>query len=337
MKTAFQPALLEWYEKEKRDLPFRRKEDPYAIWISEIMAQQTRIEALLDHYERFIAQFPDIQTLAKADLDAVMKAWQGLGYYSRARNLHKAARQCMEQYDGKLPETKSELKKLAGIGDYTAGAIASIAFHEKVSAIDGNVIRVFARLYCIKQDVTQPKVRKTIEKMVEDSLVEEKYISSYNQALMELGARVCIPGNPRCSICPVAEFCSGIHYKDVGLLPIKKAKKARSIQQKQVVVQCAYYNQEWYIHLCQRDEKGLLAGLYEFDEKFPERVYKQDFLGDYTHIFTHKEWNMKGWLVLTDWNESFLPVHIVQEQYAIPSAFMPFYTKALEIMHGKTS
>ncbi|MCF0258342.1 MAG: A/G-specific adenine glycosylase [Erysipelotrichaceae bacterium] len=332
-KTLFQQALLSWFAREKRDLPFRKTKNPYHIWISEVMAQQTRIEALLRYYERFIVQFPDVKSLAAADEDALMKAWQGLGYYSRARNLQKAALQCMKDWDGNLPAAKKDLCALAGIGDYTAGAIASIAYGEKCSAVDGNVIRVFARLDNCREFTDDPKVRKRIVRQVEESLPETD-CGDYNQALMELGALVCQPGNPKCSICPVQQFCKGRLQEDVGLLPFKKPKKKRTAEQKEICIQAAWHEGQWWVRIRRRPEKGLLAGLYEFGGRFPQNVIQKYRLEDADHIFTHKEWHMQGWLVMTDWQPEFVKWGDLETVYALPSAFDSFYQEADEILKG---
>lgn len=325
--TEFQNDLLEWYHENRRDLPFRRSRDPYQIWISEIMAQQTRIQALLEHFEKFIQLFPDVKTLAEADEDEVLKAWQGLGYYSRARNLQKAARQCVEFYNSALPKTKQELLTLAGVGDYTAGAIASIAYNEKVSAVDGNVIRVFSRLFYITDSVSKASGKQKITNLVEQSLPED--VSSYNQALMELGALVCLPKNPKCDICPIQNYCIGYAKNDVSRLPIKDTKKARRIEHKKIYIPVSKDGK--FIKLSKRDEKGLLAGLYGFEERKPVKIYKEVRLEDYTHVFSHVEWHMEGYLVYTDPDSSFISLEEA-EKLAVPTAFQSFYQQALEIV-----
>ena len=317
-----QQSLLEWYQENKRPLIFREKKDAYSIWISEIMAQQTRIEAMLGYYERFIKQFPTLKDLAHAEDEELHKAWQGLGYYSRCRNLKKCAQQCMELYDGKLPSTKKELATLAGIGPYTAGAIASIAFNEKVSCVDGNVIRVFSRLYDIHEDVTKAKTKKQIEALVDASLVDE--ISDYNQALMELGALICIPQSPRCSICPIQKFCKAKHPE---LLPIKPEKKKRKIENKKIYI----WIHDDKVHIHKRKDTGLLASMYEFGEVLPPTYDSKEFLMEYTHIFSHVEWHMEAYIVKTGWCDvSFVGFEELETTYAIPSAFMPFLNKIKE-------
>ena len=328
-------TLLDWYEKEKRDLPFRQDRDPYKIWISEIMSQQTRIETLLPYYRAFVEKWPDEKALAAADEDELLKAWQGLGYYSRARNLKKAALQCMERFDGKLPQTKKELMSLAGIGDYTAGAIASIAHDQRVSAIDGNVIRVYARYYGLKDDFSKAKNRKHLEKLVENDLPEAKQTGNWNQALMELGARVCMPKKADCMVCPLREGCESFKTGNPLDLPVRSRPKDRKVESRKVIVQAAWKDGQWCIHLRRRPEQGLLAGLFEFDEELPDSVLEQIRLGSYLHVFTHKEWQMSGTLVITTIGEGFLPIQEIEKTAAIPGAFMPFYLRAKEVLHEK--
>lgn len=261
----FQKDLINWYAQNHRPLEFRLKKDPYEIWISEIMAQQTRIEAMLPYYKRWIKELPNIHSVANCDDEKLTKLWQGLGYYSRCKNIKKCAVECVEKYSGKLPYTKEELLKLPGIGPYTAGAIASIAYGQRVSAVDGNVIRVFSRIYDIHEDVTKTSVKKKIEKLVDESLPSKEDISYYNQALMELGALVCIPKNPRCELCPIQKYCDA---KDPGSLPYKVKKKARRIEYKHLYI--LVYKDK--IHVVKRADTGLLAGLYGFDEIKPEKI-----------------------------------------------------------------
>lgn len=330
MNTTDKKSLLDWYRHNRRDLPFRINKDPYRIWISEIMAQQTRIEAMLDHYSAFMKQFPDIETLAHADEDALMKAWQGLGYYSRARSLRKAAQVCVDQYESKLPGTRDELLKLPGIGPYTAGAIASIAYNERVAAVDGNVIRVYARFYDLHDDFFDLKNRKKLEKMVEDDLPGTDDISDWNQALMELGARICTPKIARCEDCPLASFCASSTKAHPEELPIKRKKAERRKEEKHVYVWYAISeNHEILLHIRQRPKNGLLAGLYEFDDALPEKVYETQNLGEHHHVFSHVEWMMEGTLVHTEAGKGFVPVSRIDQAHSIPSAFMPFYQRAI--------
>ncbi|EOS60353.1 A/G-specific adenine glycosylase [Firmicutes bacterium M10-2] len=318
-----QTNLLAWYRENARKLSFRKNRDPYRIWISEIMAQQTRIEAMLPYFERFIELYPNIPALAAANDEQLHKAWEGLGYYSRCRNLKKCAQVCVEQYDGKLPVTKKQLARLPGIGDYTSGAIASIAYGEKVSAIDGNVSRVFARLYDIRLDITKAAGKKRISELVEDSLVDP--IQDYNQALMELGAAICTPRSPKCTICPVQAYCK---TKDPESLPVKPKKKARKVEIKQIYV----LTDGKKIHMNKRSDTGLLANMYEFDETIPDpdAIEKKIDLGEYTHIFSHVEWRMSAQLFYVREGKNFYDIDTIENELAVPSAFLPFFEKAKE-------
>ena len=242
----FQSELLKWYQDNKRELAFRKEKDAYKIWISEIMAQQTRIEAMLPYFERFMEACPNMESLAKCEEEKLNKLWQGLGYYSRARNLKKCAMQCMQEYAGQLPRTKKELKKLPGIGPYTAGAIASIAYNERVSAIDGNVNRVFSRLYNIHDDLRKSAGKKKIAEKVEASLPDASCISDYNQALMELGALVCTVGKPKCACCPIQAYCQAYQYADPSKLPVQSKLKQRRIEEKTIYIYNVCDHQECY-------------------------------------------------------------------------------------------
>ncbi len=325
-------SLLTWYRKEKRDLPFRKDRDPYKIWVSEIMSQQTRIEAMLGHYARFIERYPTIADLAMADEDELLKIWQGLGYYSRARNLKKAAQVCMVDYGGRLPNTKAELKKLPGIGDYTAGAIASIAYGQQVTAVDGNVIRVCSRYYWLENDFNQPKEKKKLDALLQEKLPGPQEMPDFTQALMELGARVCQPKTAKCEICPLNKSCKGAQRQHPEKLPIARKAITKTIETKPVIIQAAWHENQWQIRLHKRAARGLLAGLYEFDEILPQRVYQKYSLGSYEHVFTHKIWKMDGELVVTDYDSSFIPLIQCEKEMAIPSAFMPFYQQALDLL-----
>lgn len=318
MKKLFQKDLLAWYQVHKRPLSFRENKDAYSIWISEIMAQQTRIEAMLEYHSRFLKVLPTMKDLANCDEEKLHKLWQGLGYYSRVRNMKKCAQICMEEYDGKLPTTKKELMNLPGIGAYTAGAIASIAYDENVSAVDGNVIRVFSRLYNIEEDMTKSVSKKHVETLVEASLPGSSYISDFNQALMELGALVCIPQNPRCELCPIQKYCEA---KEPSKLPVMIKKKKKKIENKMIYI-WAYADK---IRVVKRPSTGLLANLYGFDEKRPDSIVSSVQLQSYTHIFSHVEWHMDACLVFTESvDENYYSLDEIKESIVIPSAFLPF-------------
>lgn len=333
--------LLEWYAVHKRDLEFRKSRQAYNIWVSEIMAQQTRIEAMLPYYRRFIEKYPDMKALAKANEDDLHKIWQGLGYYSRIRNMHKCAVECVKKYEGNMPSTKKELLELPGIGPYTAGAIASIAFNERVSAVDGNVLRVFSRLYAYKEDVLSSKGKKYIEKKVDLALPDTKDVSAFNQALMDLGAMICIPKSPRCLQCPLNEICKGYKLKIAEKLPVKKKKNQRTIEDKNLYIYICFSKEGWKVHMKKREQKGLLHNMYGFEENKREdfKIRKESLdLGSYTHVFSHKEWNMKGTVYYTDNpDDSFYTLKDIRQHLAVPSAFMPFIERLekLEEEYGK--
>lgn len=226
----FQRDLIDWYEREKRDLPWRKSQDPYRVWVSEIMLQQTRVDTVIPYYQRFMEKFPTIEALANADEDDVLKAWEGLGYYSRARNLQAAVREVHESYNGVVPDNPKELGKLKGIGPYTKGAILSIAYNIPEPAVDGNVMRVLSRILSIWDDIAKPKTRKVFEEAVY-YLISKENPSSFNQALMELGAMVCTPTSPSCLLCPVREHCAAFSEGVQAELPVKtKAKANKKVQ-----------------------------------------------------------------------------------------------------------
>ncbi|WP_339060191.1 A/G-specific adenine glycosylase [Tepidibacillus marianensis] len=221
--TLFQKQLLQWYQEQKRDLPWRKVRDPYQIWVSEIMLQQTKVETAIPYFEKFIQQFPTLHDLAVAKEEEVLKAWEGLGYYSRARNLHQGVKEVNEKYGGEVPKLKEQILTVPGIGPYTAGAILSIAYGKTEPAVDGNVLRVFSRLFNSFEDVMKAKTKKSIEKEVAH-LIPSDAASDFNQSIMELGATVCIPRSPKCSICPISYFCEARREGTQNLLPIKNKK-----------------------------------------------------------------------------------------------------------------
>ena len=254
-----QRALLDWFEKSARDLPWRRTRDPYAIWISEIMLQQTRVQAVVPYYERFLSRFPTVQHLARARLDTVLKLWEGLGYYSRARNLHAAAQKILTQFGGHLPAAREQLLTLPGIGRYTAGAIASMAFGQREPLVDGNVTRVLCRIFRIR---SSPKDAATQDRIwsIAGDLVPEGHAGQFNQALMELGREVCLPRHPRCDTCPVNRLCEAKLHHEQDSLPMRVPK--RQLPFHPVAVGVIYRNDR--ILIDKRKPDGLLGGLWEF-------------------------------------------------------------------------
>ena len=299
--------LLQWYPGHHRDLPWRRTRDPYAVWVSEIMLQQTRCSAVIPYYERFLSELPNVAALAAVDDDRLNRLWQGLGYYSRAKNLKKAANEVLSRFSGTMPDRYRDLLTLPGIGSYTAGAIASIAFSERVPAVDGNVLRVYARVHADPSDVSDPAVKQRV--FDELKAVMPKDAGTFNQALMELGATVCVPnGQPLCGDCPLAELCKARAFGTAGLLPNKKPKKPRVIENRTVF---ALFDHGAPL-LRKRPNNGLLAGLYELPntEGTLSTAEAMEWLsahglmpvGDVRrygqkHVFTHVEWHMRVYAV----------------------------------------
>ncbi|WKK86804.2 A/G-specific adenine glycosylase [Marivirga arenosa] len=260
MTESFSNLIINWYQNHKRDLPWRNTSDPYKIWLSEIILQQTRVIQGLPYYEKFIAKYPNVFDLANAPEDEVMRLWQGLGYYSRARNLHACAKMVVEQFDGKFPNTYSELLKLKGVGKYTAAAIASFAFGEATPVVDGNVFRVLARYFNITDDIAQPKTFKKFFEVSED-LIPEKHPADYNQAMMELGATVCSPKSPNCSECPIAEGCEARINNIQAELPVKKKK----IKVKRRYLYYLIWQNENKIAMKKRGPQDIWQGLFDFE------------------------------------------------------------------------
>jgi A/G-specific adenine glycosylase len=261
--AAFVESLLDWYAQNAADLPWRRSDNPYHIWLSEIMLQQTQVTTVIPYYERFLEKFPTVEALASAPQDVLLKQWEGLGYYSRARNLHAAAKQVVDDFDGQLPSTAKALRQLKGIGPYTAGAIASIAFGEPTPVVDGNVIRVFARLFDIEDDVTEASTKTAIWRLAEDLMdaVPEGRAGDYNQALMELGREICKPRNPLCDTCPIADPCQAYAQGIQAERPVKK-KKAPTPHYD---VTCGLiWNESGDLLIAKRPDDALLGGLWEF-------------------------------------------------------------------------
>ena len=331
--------LLHWFWANHRVLPFRSDPTPYHVWVSEIMLQQTRVAAAVPYYERFVQELPDIPALAACEEERLLKLWEGLGYYSRVRNLQKAARIVCEQYGGQLPGDLAALKKLPGIGDYTAGAIASIGFGIPAPAVDGNVLRVFARLYNDEGDIMQPAVKAaTTQKVMAQQPAEAP--GDFNQALMELGALVCTPGQPDCAACPLQVLCLGRQSGNPARLPQKAPKKARK---KCELTLCLAQDAAGRWLLQKRGEQGVLAGLWQppvlaeeaLDEKkaladaqklLPAAVLLKEKPLKAKHIFTHLEWHMTAYVMAVPctpppegcvWAS---PAQLEQE-YTLPGAF----------------
>lgn len=253
------PRLLKWFRKNARDLPWRKTKDPYAIWVSEIMLQQTQVDTVEPYYHRFLKRFPNVRRIARAKLDTVLKLWEGLGYYSRARNLHLAAKKVVRDYDGNIPQTKQALLALPGVGPYTAGAIASIAFNQNEPLVDGNVTRVLCRLFRIRENPKSGKVQKRLWHLAEE-LLPPGQAGTFNQALMELGATICSPRGPTCDTCPLRKICSAREHNEQEKIPLQTNRKP--LPRQEVVVAVIYKNGR--ILIDKRKPDGLLGGLWEF-------------------------------------------------------------------------
>ncbi|MGN1152040.1 MAG: A/G-specific adenine glycosylase [Lachnospiraceae bacterium] len=347
--------LLTWYDKGRRILPWREEPTPYHVWVSEIMLQQTRVGAVKPYYDRFLKALPDIRSLAEVDEEQLLKLWEGLGYYNRARNLKKAAMTIMSDYGGEMPGQYDELCKLSGIGSYTAGAISSIAFGNPVPAVDGNVLRILSRLRVDDRDILDAKVKKSIEEELRGVMPADRP-GDFNQALMELGAMVCIPnGMAKCEECPWNHLCEARKQSRIAEFPKKAPKKPRSIEEKTILV----IQDAEKVALHKRPDKGLLAGMYEFPSMEGHREKEEVIeylkqlglqplrirkLEDTKHIFTHKEWHMIGYAIRVDelckprnrdTTGDFLFIDPVETKsnYPIPSAFA-VYADYMEMKRG---
>ncbi len=349
--------LLSWFEKNARVLPWREHPSPYYVWVSEIMLQQTRVEAVKPFFARFTEALPDVAALAACPEERLLKLWEGLGYYNRVRNMQKAARLVMREHAGVLPDKFEELLALPGIGSYTAGAIASIAYGQAVPAVDGNVLRVISRICGSEEDISKQSVRARYERELQ-AVIPPDRPGEYNQALMELGAMICVPnGAPDCECCPVRDLCRARRTGRQTKLPVRAEKKARRIEKRTVLV----IRDDRRAAVRRRPEKGLLAGLYELpnydgyltqDEALAEakscgfRPIRILPLAPAKHIFSHIEWHMIGYLVLVEETAGemrpelsgreaplFVETARTEREYPIPAAFAA-YVKYLDIRLG---
>ena len=335
--------LVKWYRDNKRILPWRDKDNAYYTWVSEIILQQTRVEAVKPYFQRFITELPDIQSLAECPEEKLLKLWEGLGYYNRVRNMQEAAKTVKDEYNGRLPEDYQALLSLKGIGSYTAGAIASIAYGEKVPAVDGNVLRVISRITESTEDISRQSVRRKIEQQV-SQIMPPDCPGDFNQALMELGEVICIPnGKPLCEECPLSHLCLAHKEGREMELPKKAEKKKRRIEKKTVLV----FRQGDRIGIVRRPNQGLLAGMWEFPSKEGHLTMQQvkEYLSETVscevtvkrlksgkHIFSHVEWHMRGYEIILPEGKPQDVVHglllcdlsEVQEKYPIPVAFHIF-------------
>ena len=325
----FSRPLLDWYNVHKRPLPWRQDLSPYRIWVSEIMLQQTRIEAARSYFHRFMTALPTLEDLAAAEEETVLKLWEGLGYYSRARNLHKCAKLLVSDHGGQFPQTAAELRKLPGIGDYTAGAIASIAFEQPEPAVDGNVLRVLSRLTRSGESIGDAKVKNRFREELRQ-IYPAGHCGDFTSALMELGEVICTPGTPDCSRCPLSELCEAHAHSEETLYPVMPEKKPRRIEHRRVLLLICGDK----VALRRRPDKGLLAGLWEFpNDTEPNQPENGAPCGEDIHIFSHVEWHMQGFVIPC---ETELPGYewadrTRRQELAIPTAFRR-YKEILEEM-----
>ncbi len=333
--TDIAAPLVAWYRQHERSFPWREDPSPYRVWVSEIMLQQTRIEAALPYFERFMQALPTVADLAAASEDMLLKLWEGLGYYSRVRNLQKAAQTVMRDFGGELPDTYEQLLTLPGIGEYTAGAIASIAFDKRAAAVDGNVLRVMARLTDDHTDVMQPANRKRLTALVK-SIVPEQHAGDFNQGIMELGETVCLPNaQPRCSECPLFDHCAVAGLERARELPTRARPKPRRVEHRTVFV--VVTDNKVLLH--RRPQKGLLGGMWELPNIESDRA--EDALSRWgieaidttplpngKHVFSHVEWHMTGYLVKAKSITSQSDFQLVSKEeladYALPTAFRTY-------------
>lgn len=344
MKKIVKP-LLDWYQVNARILPWREDPTPYHVWLSEIMLQQTRVEAVKEYYRRFLERLPSVQALAEVDEEELLKLWQGLGYYNRVRNLQKAAKVICQEYEGNFPSEYADWLSLPGIGEYTAGAVVSIAFGRREPAVDGNVYRIYTRLQADDTDITKAELKKRVRQEIHDILPEEP--GRFNQALMDLGAVICLPnGRPLCEKCPLQNFCKA-HQAGMELsYPVKPAKRQRRVEKRTVFL--LEYQGRYLIQ--KRPDKGLLAGLWEFPAQegylTPEQVLEglQDLgaslesysdaielIGKAKHIFSHVEWHMLGYEIhLSEVSDKLRDIGVfstlleLKNTYSVPSAFSTY-------------
>jgi len=337
--------LLAWYDKNKRVLPWRGTRDPYQVLVSEIMLQQTRVAAVIPYYRRWMEELPTVAALAEVDGERLMKLWQGLGYYSRARNLQKAARMIVDVFGGRFPEKYDDILRLPGVGEYTAGAVASIAFGAAVPAVDGNVLRVAARVTGDDGDILNPAVRRRFRELLADVMPSDRP-GELNQALMDLGAMVCLPhGTPGCEGCPLAALCEAKRLDMQDVLPVRKKKAARRIEDLTVYLLV----RDGRVAVRRREDTGLLAGLWEFPH-VPGHLDEDAAAGALAewglsavewkkkltakHIFTHVEWRMTGYLLETAGEGSGLvwTDRGGLDELAVPSAFAKFLEEARRVL-----
>ncbi len=335
--AAMVSPLCSWYGKNKRVLPWRENRDPYRVWVSEIMLQQTRVEAALPYFQRFLAALPTVEALAAAPVEQLMKLWEGLGYYSRVKNMQKAAQVVTEQYGGRFPADVKALSALPGIGDYTAGAVASIAFGLPTPAVDGNVLRVAARLCDDDTDIMLPQTKRRVKADLETVYPLAADCGDLTQAIMELGALVCVPGTPKCDSCPLEALCRARAAGRERLLPVREVKKEKKLICRTIFLPVCGDR----IALVKRPDTGVLAGMWEFpgaeghltEEEVRQTLTDRGLTGavqrftDSRHVFTHLIWDMHSYIVrVSAQSEGFFwpSFRELEREIALPSAMKPF-------------
>lgn len=317
MSKLFSKSIKDWYLQHKRTLPWRQTKDPYFIWLSEIILQQTRVAQGLPYYQKFAEKFPTVFDLAKAEEEVVLRIWQGLGYYSRGRNLHKAAKLIVENYDGIFPSTSKELLKLPGVGEYTAAAIASFSYNEKIAVLDGNVFRVLSRFFGIETDIASTEGKKQFKELANEVL-PAKEVDTYNQAIMEFGALQCVPKNPNCEICPLVGSCIAFHQKKVDSLPNKEKK----IKKRNRYLYYLLFEEDGKFLFHQRVQKDIWTNLFQFPlietEQEDEDMFlkKLEEIGDfdavrkigksYKHVLSHQNLWVKFYVISSTQNSDFI-------------------------------
>ena len=341
--------LLKWYRVNARILPWREDHSPYRVWLSEIMLQQTRVEAVIPYFNRFLTALPSIRALAEAEVEQLLKLWEGLGYYTRVRNLQKAAQLILKEYNGEFPRDHAAIRSLPGIGEYTAGAIASIAFGQPVPAVDGNVLRVLSRLLESREDIRKPGVKTEFTEALRQ-IYPSEHCGDFTQALMELGATVCLPnGDPKCGECPLAFLCRAFRNGSFREIPVKTGKKPRRVEQRTILL--IHCNGEFALK--RRPPRGLLAGMMEFPGL--DGVCTLSGIRRYLessgthagtirkgirskHIFSHVEWHMVSYeLETTDRSIGFewIPLAEIRERVSLPTAFQPFASRLEELYRDR--
>lgn len=316
----FNESLLDWYYEVRRDLPWRETSDPYKIWLSEVMLQQTQVKTVIPYYNKFIKKYPTLDSIANENSESLLKEWEGLGYYNRIRNFHEAVKEVQSTYQSEVPNQPETFFTLKGVGPYIGGAVQSIAFNHKIAAVDGNVLRVMTRLTEDSRDISKQKTISSIKAHIETFMPDDA--GNFNQAMMELGATVCTPRAPKCITCPVQAHCESFKNNTVNLYPFKKKAKAKKELYFNVYL---ILNDQNAIYLY-KETKDLLQGMYKFpkfdvdtnvetiEDKLHIELSQPQFLGEEKHIFTHKVWYMNIYVVhTTSTNDHFVPLNEVRE------------------------